>query len=88
MPELSRFEGIIIRMIYKDNAQHSKPHIHAEYAEYKASIAIDGEVLAGSIPKKKLILLQAWMILHEDELYTAWNKAVQSIEFGKIEPLR
>ena len=27
MPELSRFAGIIIKMIYKDNKQHNKPHI-------------------------------------------------------------
>ena len=88
MPELSRFEGMIIRMLFKDTGQHNKPHIHIEYAEYKASVAIDGELLAGSLPKKKLTLLQAWMILHEDELYTAWNNAVQNKEFCKIDPLR
>ena len=88
MPEISRFEGMIIRMLFSDVGQHSKPHIHVEHAEYKASVAIDGELLAGSLPKKKYTLLQAWMILHEDELYAAWNNAVQNKEFGRIEPLR
>lgn len=37
---------------------------------------------------KKLTILQAWMILHEDELYAAWNKAVRNEQFEKIEPLR
>ena len=87
MPELSRFEGMVIHLLYMDNVQHNKPHIHVEHAEYKASVGIDGELLAGSLPKKKFTLLQAWMILHEDELYTAWNKAVQGREFGKISPL-
>ena len=53
MPELSRFAGIIIKMIYKDNKQHNKPHIHAYYGEYEASIGIDGELLGGSLPAKQ-----------------------------------
>ncbi len=28
MPELSRFYNIIVRMMYDDNNQHHKPHIH------------------------------------------------------------
>lgn len=69
MPELSRFQGIIIKLLYNDNVQHNKPHIHVYYGEYEASVGIDGELLAGSLPVKKLTLLQAWMILHEEELY-------------------
>ena len=88
MPELSRFEGLVIKMIYKDNVQHHKPHVHVQCAEYKASVAIDGELLAGSLPVKKLALLRAWMILHEIELYQAWNNAVREIPFGKIDPLQ
>lgn len=55
---------------------------------YEASVGIEGELLAVSIPVKQLKLIQAWLILHEDELYACWNKAVQNIPFGKIEPLR
>lgn len=88
MPELCRFYGILIKMLYSDTVQHHKPHIHAYYQDYEASIGIDGELLAGSIPVKQLKLIQAWMILHEEELYTAWNKAVQNIPFEKIEPLK
>ncbi|MCL2698655.1 MAG: DUF4160 domain-containing protein [Oscillospiraceae bacterium] len=88
MPELSRFQGMVVRMLFSDNTQHNKPHIHVEYAEHKASVALDGELLAGSLPNKKYALLNAWLILHEEELYKAWNNAVRNIEFGKIEPLR
>ena len=87
MPELSRFQGMIVKLLYNDIGQHNKPHIHVEYAEHKASVGIDGEILAGSLPKKQLIILQAWMLLHEEELYSAWNSAVQSKEFNKIKPL-
>lgn len=87
MPELCRFYGIIIKMLFSDTVQHHKPHIHAYYQDYEASIGIDGELLAGSIPVKQLKLIQAWLVLHEEELYAAWNKAVQNIPFGKIAPL-
>ena len=88
MPELCRFEGMIIRMLYKDNVQHNKPHIHVVCGEYKASIGLDGELIAGLLPVKKLALVQAWIILREEQLYAAWNHAVREIPFGKIEPLR
>jgi hypothetical protein len=88
LPELSRFEGMLIKLLYNDTIQHNKPHVHVYYAEHEASVAIDGDLLGGSLPLKKLKLLQAWMILHEEELYAAWNKAVRNEPFEKIEPLR
>lgn len=88
MPELCRFYNIVIKMIFNDSIQHHKPHVHIYFNEYEASIGIDGELLAGSVPVKQLKLVQAWLAIHEDELYNAWNKAVQGKPFGKIEPLR
>jgi len=87
MPELCRFQNIIIRMQFNDNTQHYKPHIHVQYAEYKAAIGIDGEILAGEIPARQYKLIAAWLILHEDELYKAWTNAVRGITFDKIKPL-
>ena len=88
MPELSRFYGITIKMLFSDDAQHNKPHFHAYYNEYSASVGIDGELLSGSVPVKQLKLVMAWAALHEDELYTAWNNAVRNEPFDRIEPLR
>lgn len=88
MPELSRFFGIVVKMLYMDNLQHNKPHIHVYYGDYEASVGIDGELLAGSMPVKQLKIIQAWVIIHEDELYKAWNMAVKGEAFGKIEPLK
>ena len=88
MPELSRFYGIIITMLFKDISRHNKPHVHVSYAENEASIGIDGELLGGSLPSKQFKLVQAWLVLHEEELYAAWNNAVQGQPFDKIEPLR
>lgn len=88
MPELCRFLGIIIKMYFNDITKHNKPHFHAEYGEYKAVIGIDGELIEGSLPVKQLKLIEAWAILYEDELYTAWNKAVKNEHFDKINPLK
>ena len=33
MPELSRFEGIIIKMLFNDTVQHNKPHVHVMYGD-------------------------------------------------------
>ena len=63
MPEICRFQGMIIKRVFLDNDKHHKPHVHVYYGEYEASVGIDGEILSGSLPVKKLKLLQAWLIL-------------------------
>ncbi len=88
MPELSRFFGIVVKMIFFDDEQHHTPHIHVYYGEYEASIAFDGTVLAGSLPVKQLRIVSGWMALHEDELYEAWNDAASGKSPKKINPAR
>ncbi len=87
MPELSRFAGIVIKLLYGDIKQHNKPHIHIIYGEYKATIGVDGELLAGSLPMRQLRMVLGWLALHDDEVYAAWNKAVRGEAFDKIKPL-
>lgn len=88
MPELSRFAGMVIIMLFKDIQHHNKPHIHVYYGEYEASVGLDGEMLAGSLPGRQYKMLVGWMAFHEEELYAAWNNAVQGEHFNKIDPLR
>lgn len=57
MPEISRFMGMIIKMIFLDNEKHHKPHVHVYYGDFEASIGIDGELLAGSLPVKQLKII-------------------------------
>jgi hypothetical protein len=45
-------------------------------------------LLAGSLPIKEMRLVLAWLAIHEEELYAAWNKAVSGSPFEKIAPLR
>jgi len=83
------FYGIIIYMFFFDNKKHNKPHIHAHYAESSAVISIeDGEVLTGSLPRKKMKLVQAWLEIHNEELMANWKLAVEGQSLFRIEPLR
>ena len=72
---------------YEAGGKHNKPYVHVEYGDYEASVGIDGEVLAGVLPEKQYRLVAAWLTLHEDELYEAWNDAVQMKQLPKIRPL-
>ena len=84
MPELSRFAGIIVYLLFRDTQQHNKPHVHVYYGEYEASVGVDGELLAGSLPRRQLKIVVGWLALHEEEVYAAWNRAVQGEHFDKI----
>ncbi|BCN29054.1 hypothetical protein bsdtb5_03490 [Anaeromicropila herbilytica] len=55
MPELSRFEGMVIKLLFNNTAQHNKPHVHVYYGEYEASIGIDVKCWPVRFMKKKLI---------------------------------
>ena len=61
MPELSRFGGMVIYMLFMDTKQHNKPHVHVYYGDYEAAVGIDGELLAGSLPKKQLKMVKLLM---------------------------
>lgn len=89
MPTISMFYGILVSILYEDNARHHLPHIHVRFSGEKASISIeDGIVLAGSFPSRQLKMVQAWIEIHKDELYANWELAVSGEEPFRIEPLR
>lgn len=78
---------MVIVMLFKDIQHHNKPHIHVYHGDYEASIGLDGEMLAGSLPAKQFKIVVGWILFHEEELYKAWNLAVQGEHFDKIKPL-
>jgi len=88
MPILSRFFGIVVTM-YQEKGQHERPHFHARYAEYKASIAIDPPVvMAGSLPRRQERLVLAWAELHQNELLENWRRLGEDEEMLTIAALR
>ncbi len=89
MPTISMFYGILILMYFYDDKKHNTPHIHAEYAEFQATISIqDGSVLGGSLPAGKLKLVQAWIEIRKEDLLADWKLAVAGEPVFKIDPLR
>ncbi len=88
MPTLSMFYGIIVRMHNEKGEKHHQPHIHCTHGEDEIVLSLDGTILEGAISKSKLKLLEAWVILHKDELYANWILLSNGEGFFKIEPLR
>jgi hypothetical protein len=88
MPVLSMFYGVIVRMYKEVSGKHHKAHIHAEYAGEEAVVALDGELLEGSIPAPKMKLVEAWMEIHRDDLAANWKLLSSGEQYFKIEPLK
>ncbi len=89
MPTVSRFLGISILLFYLDTGEHNLPHLHARYGGAEAVFSIpEGEILAGSLPKRQARAVQTWMLLRERELNEAWSRAVVGEPPGPIPPLR
>jgi len=58
MPELARFFGIIIFMYWRD---HNPPHFHAVYGDHEALVSLEGEILAGTLPRRALSMVYEWL---------------------------
>ena len=84
MPEISRFLGIVIYMLYDD---HAPPHFHAEYAEYKITVEINTGVVEGRFPRRALKAVMEWHELHREALWEDWLLAEQHQPLNKITPL-
>ncbi len=88
MPIVSQFYGIIVKMYFDENTKHNKPHLHARYAEFKASFDFEGNILNGDFPTKQRKMIEAWIILHREELDALWTTIQNRDEFFKINPLK
>lgn len=85
MPIVCTFYGIIVRRFY-DN--HSPPHFHAEYGEFKATIGIQTlEVIDGKLPRRALNLTLDWAELHRADLMADWELCRQHQPPRPLEPL-
>ena len=84
MPEICRFLGIVIYMLYDD---YRPPHFHAEYGEYKITVEINTGVIQGRFPRRALKALLEWYELHRDDLLEDWELAEQHQPLNRIPPL-
>ena len=71
MPEICRFDGIVVKMFYSD---HNPPHFHAEYAEFIVEIDIRTlRVRHGLMPNRQQRRILRWARNHQSDLMDAWD---------------
>ena len=86
MPEISRFQGIIIKMFARE---HNPPHFHAFQGKYEATFDIStGDLIEGDFPANKRAFVEVWARLRKKELMRNWKSLSKGVGFDKIEPLR
>jgi Domain of unknown function (DUF4160) len=73
--------------MYWDEAHHARPHFHARYAGSAASIDMEGQLIAGSLPRRALGLVAEWARLHRDERESNWERARGEEQLEPIELL-
>ena len=86
MPRISFFYGIAIWMYWNEGV-HARPHFHARYAGQAASIGLDGDLVAGSLPRRALALVAEWAALHREELEANWERARRNEMLLPVDPL-
>ncbi|MFY9615823.1 MAG: DUF4160 domain-containing protein [Candidatus Dormiibacterota bacterium] len=86
MPRISAFYGISIYM-YWNEGDHQVPHFHAHHGGRRASLSLEGAVLAGEVGARELGLIREWAQLHGDELLANWERARNAEILVPIEPL-
>lgn len=84
MPEISRFLGIVIYMLFNE---HNPPHFHAQYGDYKISVDILTGVVDGKFPKRALNAVLEWYELYKTQLLEDWELAAKHEHLKKIPPL-
>lgn len=73
MPEIARFLGIVVAMLYND---HAPPHFHVRYGGHEASVVIDPPgLLAGRLPPRVFALVVEWTVIHREDLLADWERA-------------
>ena len=73
--------------MYWDEGAHARPHFHAHHAGLRASVDLDGHVIAGDIDREALRLVQSWVELHRNELEANWERARRAEPILPIDPL-
>lgn len=77
-----------MKMYREQGGKHKMPHVHAEYADYEAVFDFEGNLLEGELPRKQSKYVEAWILLHEEELYANWKLLQAGEPFFKINPLQ
>lgn len=83
-------KGIKFFFHSKENGKHHLPHIHVSYNEYEAVISLDGSVLHGDLPTKKLKIAKQIIEENKYSFLLKWNDMTdgEKFEFNNYELVR
>jgi len=62
-------------------------HFHAYHAGRRASVSVDGEVLAGSLEPRALQFVREWAAMRRGEILANWERARRNEPLLGVEPL-
>jgi len=86
VPRISAFYGVVIYM-YWNERDHPVVHFHAYHAGRRASVSMNGDVLAGSLEPRALQFVREWASLRREEILANWERARRNEPLIGIEPL-
>lgn len=86
---ISAYYGIVIVLCQVRGNTLVAPYIFARCQGSEAAIAIsDSQILSGDLPFAKLVMVQAWIEIHREELIANWENGRISGDFFRVDPLR
>jgi len=86
MPVLSKFYGIVIRMVF---IRSFAAHFHAIYGQWELIVGISPlRIIQGDAPGRVRDMVLEWAEQHQRELLNAWNRCGLSIPPLPIAPLQ
>jgi len=86
MPVLSKFYGIVIRMLF---IRPFTAHFHAIYENCELIVSVVPlRIIQGDAPGRVRAMVLEWAAQHEEELMQAWHRLSAAQQPRPIEPLR
>ena len=87
-PLISAYHGIVVTFP-APAPLHAAPVLLARYGDTQAEMDIEhNRVVAGELPFRRRILVQAWIELHREELLANWHHGRRTGDYFRVEPLR
>ena len=83
MPEISRFQGVVVRMYYRE---HGPAHLHAAHGASRIVVHLATGSVQGDFPLSALRHVLRWYDLHRTELELDWQLLQQEKPPNRIAP--
>ncbi len=86
---VSAFYGVVVAFTSNKHKRDLAPFIVAVWQGNEAALNIgSNQIIWGYLPTGKLLLVNAWIEIHREELIANWNTGKQTGEYFKLDPLR